>query len=135
MCYPAPYGSATCTSDYDVGLVGKDAGFLTEKFNEYFKVLRGLTNRRSLCLTPMSMLLPLNTPCCFLFVQLPNTFADGVMENEQTINFKMQELASAYYKVFKYNEAFFNALLNRPKVSMTQLAAKSKTQLNVWLNT
>jgi len=41
VCYPAPYGSATCTSDYDVGLVGKDAGVLTEKFNAYFQGAQG----------------------------------------------------------------------------------------------
>ena len=35
--YPKPYGGASCTSDYDVGLIGKDAGYLTEKFNNYFQ--------------------------------------------------------------------------------------------------
>lgn len=37
VCFPAPYGSATCTSDYDVGLIGRDSGILTRKFNEYFQ--------------------------------------------------------------------------------------------------
>jgi len=69
----------------------------------------------------------------FLFVKLPGTFAAGVEKNEQTINFKMQELASAYYKVFKYNETFFHALVNTAKAKMT--ATKSKTQLDVWLRT
>ena len=35
-CYPPPYGSATATSDYDVGLVGPKSGELLANFNDKF---------------------------------------------------------------------------------------------------
>lgn len=36
-CYPPPYGSATPTSDYDVGLVGPKSGELLANFNGKFE--------------------------------------------------------------------------------------------------
>ena len=36
-CYPAPYGSASATSDYDVGLVGPKSGELVANFNDKFE--------------------------------------------------------------------------------------------------
>jgi len=133
VCYPAPYGSATCTSDYDVGLVGKDAGVLTEKFNAYFQGAQGFGKPSELVFDTNVYAFTLEYAMPFLFVKLPGTFAAGVEKNEQTINFKMQELASAYYKVFKYNEIFFHALVKVAETAMT--AAKSKTQLDFWLKT
>ena len=135
VCYPAPYGSATCTSDYDVGLVGKDAGFLTEKFNEYFQGAQGFGKPSELVFDTNVYAFTLEYVMPFLFVKLPGTFATGVAKKEQTINFKMQELASAYYKVFKYNEDFFHTLVNGAKEKMTHsTATKSKTELDKWLN-
>ena len=133
VCYPAPYGSATCTSDYDVGLVGKDAGFLTEKFNQYFQGAQGFGKPSELVFDTNVYAFTLEYAMPFLFVKLPGTFATGVEKNEQTINFKMQELASAYYKVFKYNENFFHTLVNEAKEAMTRNATKSKTRLDAWL--
>jgi len=133
VCYPVPYGSATCTSDYDVGLVGKDAGFLTEKFNEYFQGTQGFGKPSELVFDTNVYAFTLEYAMPFLFVKLPGTFATGVEKNEQTINFKMQELASAYYKVFKYNENFFHTLVNEAKEAMTRNATKSKTRLDAWL--
>ena len=135
VCYPAPYGSATCTSDYDVGLVGKDAGVLTEKFNQYFQGAQGFGKPSELVFDTNVYAFTLEYAMPSLFVKLPATFATGVEKNEQTINFKMQELASAYYKVFKYNENFFHTMVDgfdEAKKAMT--ATKSKTQLDVWLN-
>ena len=37
VCFPKPYGSATYKSDYDVGLIGKDSGTVTQEFNRYFE--------------------------------------------------------------------------------------------------
>ena len=37
VCFPKPYGSATYKSDYDVGLIGKDSGNVTQEFNRYFE--------------------------------------------------------------------------------------------------
>jgi len=131
VCYPAPYGSATCTSDYDVGLVGKDAGVLTGRFNAYFQGAQGFNKPSELVFDTNVYAFTLEYAMPFLFHKLPGTFAAGVEKNEQTIKFKMQELASAYYKVFKYNEDFFNKLVTAAKTAMP--AAKSKNQLDVWL--
>lgn len=135
VCYPAPYGSATCTSDYDVGLVGKDAGFLTEKFNKYFQDAQGFGKPSELVFDTNVYAFTLEYAMPFLFAKLPGNFAAGVARNEQTIDFKMQELAGAYYKVFKYNGGFFDALVKKAEESMITLADKSKTQLKLWLNT
>lgn len=35
-CYPAPYGSATPTSDFDLGLIGPKSGELLANFNTWF---------------------------------------------------------------------------------------------------
>ena len=130
VCYPAPYGSATCTSDYDVGLVGKDAGNLTEKFNTYFQGAQGFGKPSELVFDTNVYAFTLEYAMPFLFIKLPGNFAAGVAKKEQTIKFKMQELAGAYYKVFKYNGGFFNALVKKANESMTPLADKSKAQLN-----
>ena len=136
VCYPAPYGSATCTSDYDVGLVGKDAGFLTEKFNNYFQGPQGFRKPSELVFDTNVYAFTLEYAMPSLFVKLPGTFAAGVQRNEQTINFKMQELASAYYKVYKYNGNFFQALVYGTDGALASMTAvKSKAQLIVWLNT
>ncbi len=37
VCFPRPYGSTTATSDYDVGLIGKESGLLAAEFNTEFE--------------------------------------------------------------------------------------------------
>ena len=86
VCYPAPYGSATCTSDYDVGLIGQDAGFLTEKFNAYFQSINGFGKPSELVFDTNVYAFTLEFAMPFLFTKLPGTFANGVAKNEQTIN-------------------------------------------------
>ena len=135
VCYPAPYGSATCTSDYDVGLIGKNAGFLTEKFNTYFQGAQEFGKPSELVFDTNVYAFTLEYAMPFLFAKLPGNFAAGVARNEQTIDFKMQELAGAYYKVFKYNRGFFDALVTKAEESMTPQADKSKKQLKFWLDT
>ena len=135
VCYPAPpYGSATCTSDYDVGLVGKNSGYLTETFNKYFKDEFGKPSELVFDTNVYAFTLEFAMP--FNFDKLPAYFAEEVVQNEQTINFKMQEVASAYFKVFKYNPNFFNILKTAAEEAMDPTAAsKSKTELNKWLGT
>lgn len=136
VCYPAPYGSATCTSDYDVGLVGKDAGFLTEKFNNYFQDVKNFEKPSELVFDTNVYAFTLEFAMPFYFDKLPPYFDDEVAKKEQTVNSKMQELASAYYKVFKYNESFFNTLKAGAVGAMdVKKAARSMTALNSWLGT
>ncbi|KAL9980148.1 hypothetical protein ACROYT_G008696 [Oculina patagonica] len=132
VCYPAPYGSASCTSDYDVGLIGKDAGFLTEKFNAYFQGANGFKKPSELVFDTNVYAFTLEYSMPFLFTKLPVNFAKSVTKLEQTAFFKMQELASAYCKVYKYNEKFFETMVTGAWEAMT--AAKSKRKLEIWLN-
>lgn len=130
VCYPAPPpGSATCTSDYDVSLVGKDAGFLIEKFNNYFqdvfKKPSDLVFDTNVYAFTMAYAFPVN------FVGLPYNFALALEKSKKTVNFKMQELASAYFKVFKYNPAFFGRMKTGALGAMR--ASESIIALNEWL--
>ena len=112
VCYPTPYGTASCTSDYDVGLVGRDAGILTKKFNEYFQNSKtGFGKPSELVFDTNVYAFTLEYAMPYLFADFPNpAFAKNVEKEENTVKYKMQEVASAYYKVFKYNEGFFEVL-------------------------
>ena len=140
VCYPEPYGTASCTSDYDVGLVGKDAGLLTEKFNLYFESAQGFKKSSELVFDTNVYAFTLEFAMPFLFNRFPDpTFATRVVQLENTVDYKMQELASAYYKVFKYNGEFFTTMVEGAKTAMTQNAsgkipALCKDKLEEWLN-
>ena len=99
ICYPEPYGSATCTSDYDVGLVGKNAGILTEKFNSYFEGPGGFGKPSEKVFDTNVYAFTLEYAITKMFSGLPNTFAATVAAAEEKVNFKMQELVHSYYKV------------------------------------
>ena len=133
MCYPAPpSGSATCTSDYDVSLAGEDAGFLIENFNNYFQNDDyGFGKPSDLVLDANVYAFSLAYAFPVKFTGLPVNFASEVGKSKETVNFKMQELASAYFKVFKYNPAFFNTMKTGALGAMT--APRSKNKLNEWL--
>lgn len=133
VCYLEPYGTASCTSDYDVGLIGKNAGYLTESFNLYFQGGNGFGKPSELVFDTNVYAFTLEFAMPFLFTKLPAKLTTGVAKREQTVDFQMQELASAYYKVFKYNANFFQALVTSAKNAMK--AKESKRLLEVWLKT
>ena len=134
VCFPEPYGSASCTSDYDVSLAGKDAGFVIEKFNNYFQSAAGFGKPSEIVFDTNVYAFTLQYAMPFLFAGLPDGFASGVEHNEQTTYYRMQELASAYYKVFKYNETFFKTMTDGAKSAMED-AMISKGVLEGWLET
>ena len=134
VCYPEPYGTASCTSDYDVGLVGKDAGILTEKFNLYFESAKGFSKSSELVFDTNVYAFTLEFAMPFLFEGLPGSFATRVAQLENTENYRMQELASAYYKVFKYSEEYFTIMVEGAKTAMTKKAPGSNLKLEEWLN-
>ncbi|KAJ7375115.1 hypothetical protein OS493_001852 [Desmophyllum pertusum] len=137
VCFPVHYGSATCTSDYDVGLIGKNAGILTKKFNEYFQAPRpnGFGRPSEFVFDTNIYAFTLEFSLPSMFVKLLPSFKDGVALRERMINYKMQELASAYYKVFKYNGGFFNTLVAGTRNAMGASKYKdSLNKLNYWLN-
>jgi len=134
VCFPEPFGGASCTSDYDVSLAGKDAGYVIEKFNNYFQSADGFGKPSEMLFDTNVYAFTLQYAMPSLFAGLPTDFASGVKDKEKTIYYKMQELASAYYKVFKYNEEFFQEMEVGAKMAMKD-AKESKGELEVWLNT
>ena len=137
VCFPVPYGSATYKSDYDVGLVGKDSGTVTKNFNDYFQQVGdkrfGKPSELVFDTNVYAFTLEFTMPSMFL--KLPNAFPYAVAKLEQTVNYRMQELASAYYKVFKYNENFFRTMKDAARNAMEGRAPQSKIKLEEWLNT
>ena len=135
VCFPKPYGSATYKSDYDVGLIGKDSGTVTKNFNDFFQGNEGFGKPSELVFDTNVYAFTLEFAMPSLFIKLPDTFAGKVAKLEQSVNYKMQELASAYYKVFKYNQNFFTALKDGATNAMEGTAPQSKLKLEEWLNT
>ena len=129
VCYPVPYGSACYTSDYDVGLIGKESGFLTEKFNEYFQRTFGEPSEFVFDTNVYAYTLEFAMPS--IFIGLPLEFGTTLEIIEKKDDAKMQELASAYFKVFKYNEEFFN-MLKTDGLKMGDL--QKKLDLEKWMN-
>ena len=110
VCFPKPYGSATYKSDYDVGLIGKDSGTVTQEFNSYFQTNFKLPSELVFDTNVYAYTLEFAMPS--MFPNLPPSFTSGLRKFEQMGRYKMQELASAYYKVFKYNEGSFKVMKN-----------------------
>ena len=108
VCFLKPYGSATYKSDYDVGLIGKDSGTVTQEFNSYFQKTFGIPSELVFDTNVYAFTLEFAMPA--MFTSLPPSFTFGLHKLEQTKWYKMQELASAYYKVFKYNEGSFKVM-------------------------
>ncbi|XP_068701170.1 uncharacterized protein [Montipora foliosa] len=135
VCYPTPYGGATCTSDYDVGLIGKDAGYVIEKFNNYFQSSKGFGKPSEIVFDTNVYAFTLEYAMPDLFAGLPTDFSSGVEQKENTIYYRMQELASAYYKVFKYNDKFFQTMKVGAESAIKDAETESKDKLKLWLNT
>ena len=110
VCFPKPYGSATYKSDYDVGLIGKDSGTVTQEFNSYFQTNFKLPSELVFDTNVYAYTLEFAMPS--MFPNLPPSFTSGLRIFEQFRWYKMQELASAYYKVFKYNQQSFEEMKN-----------------------
>ena len=132
VCYPKPYGTASCTSDYDVGLVGRDAGILTKNFNEYFQNREPFEKPSELVFDTNVYAFTLEYAMPHLFADFPNPdFAKNVEKEEKTVKYRMQEVASAYYKVFKYNKGFFEVLKEGAEKEIK--AGQAKKDLVFWL--
>ncbi|XP_044168726.1 uncharacterized protein LOC122952985 [Acropora millepora] len=132
VCYSKPCGTASCTSDLDVGLVGIAAGSLTEAFNNYIQGVFGKPSELVFDANVYAFSLEFSMPS--LFFGLPDDLADNITQKKKGVHFEMQELASAYYKVFKYNETFFNGMVQGAQKAMKPgLAKNSARQLKKWL--
>ena len=131
VCFPKPYGSATYKSDYDVGLIGKDSGTVTKEFNKYFQATFGLPSELVFDTNVYAFTLEFAMPA--MFTSLPPLFTFGLHILEQMKWYKMQELASAYYKVFKYNEDFFKEMKKEATDKIEDKMAEKV--LRFWLGT
>jgi hypothetical protein len=132
VCYPEPYGTASCTSDYDVGLIGKDSGFITAKFNEYFQDPNtGFGKPSEMVFDTNVYAFTLEYSMPSIFSGLPAEFEKKVQTEENTINFQMQELASSYYKVFKHNGDFAKQLLDSASANLSATDAGLLKKWNV----
>ena len=129
VCFPKPYGSATYKSDYDVGLIGKDSGTVTQKFNRYFETHFKIPSELVFDTNVYAYTLEFAMPA--MFPSLPCSFISDLHELEQMRWYKMQELASAYYKVFKYNEGSFRVM--RDGAIRKIKDEKAKKELLLWL--
>ena len=129
VCFPKPYGSATYKSDYDVGLIGKDSGTVTQKFNSYFQTTFKLPSELVFDTNVYAYTLEFAMPS--MFPNLPRSFISDLHILEQMGWYKMQELASAYYKVFKYNEGSFK-VMKKGAIDETK-DEKAKKLLLYWL--
>ena len=132
VCFPLPYGSATYKSDYDVGLIGVNSGTVTQSFNQYFQAAapNGFGKPSELVFDTNVYAFTLEFAMPMMFLKLPETFAAKVAKLETKVRYKMQELASAYYKMFKYNNNFFQALTTSAQNNMQ---AAPWQVLNEWL--
>ena len=133
VCFPLPYGSATYKSDYDVGLIGVNSGTLTQSFNQYFQAAapNGFGKPSELVFDTNVYAFTLEFAMPAMFLKIPNTFPDKVAKLETKVKYKMQELASAYYKMFKYNDNFFQALTTSAVNNIK--GVRPKRELKRWL--
>ena len=133
VCFPLPYGSATYKSDYDVGLIGVNSGTVTQSFNQYFQAAapNGFSKPSELVFDINVYAFTLEFAMPAMFLKIPNTFPDKVAKLETKVKYKMQELASAYYKMFKYNDNFFQALTTSAVNNIK--GVRPKRELNRWL--
>ena len=129
VCFLKPYGSATYKSDYDVGLIGKDSGTVTQEFNRYFQDKFKLPSELVFDTNVYAFTLEFAMPSMFPKLPRPFTFVIGKFEKMR--KYKMQELASAYYKVFKYNKDYFREMKDGAIKEIND--EETKTELIGWL--
>ena len=129
VCFPKPYGSATYKSDYDVGLIGKDSGTVTQEFNRYFQDKFKLPSELVFDTNVYAFTLEFAMPSMFPKLPRPFTFVIGKFEKMR--KYEMQELASAYYKVFKYNKDYFREMKDGAIKEIND--EETKTELIGWL--
>ena len=94
-----------------------------------FKI--NLNYHRSLYLTQNVYAFTLEFAMPSMFPKLPPQFTSGIGEFEKMRKYKMQELASAYYKVFKYNKDYFREMTNGAIKEIKD--EETKTELIGWL--
>lgn len=111
-CYPTNPGSARCTSDYDVGLIGPTSGSVVKKYSEYFKNKFGMSSDALFDNNVYAY--DLEMAMSELFVLKGNGdeaakkhkefLVDLEKRAKEDVKYQMLDLALAYFKVFMYGK-------------------------------
>ena len=125
-CYPVNYGSLTCTSDEDVGLIGPKAGILVKKFNNYFEEkFNGISSEKVMDTNVYAYSLEYAMPQKFEFQgEKGKQYKEAMENNEKTREWKVEDIVVALYKVKKYDESKFTVLQKQFKDELTSKELK-----------
>ena len=108
-CYPVNYGSLDCTSDEDVGLIGKKAGILVKAFNEYFDKTFEKTSEQIMDTNVYAYSLEYAMPSLFIFQgDEDKSYQENMLKKDSTQEYKIQDITVALYKIKKYDEVMFD---------------------------
>ena len=132
-CFPRNPGSARCTSDYDVSLIGPKAGGIVSKYWKYFKEIFGITSEALFDNNLYAFDLEMALPELFIAGESPGSiqkehaeFLKEIRKKQATVaNFQMQDIALAYFKVFMYKGADESRLIKQAEKYLSKEPYKS----------
>ena len=111
-CFPRNPGSARCSSDYDVSLIGPKAGGIVSDYWKYFKKTFGMSSEALFDNNLYAFSLEMALPELFVAGDSPGKIQKEHAEflkwleskRKNTADHQMQDIALAYFKVFMYNK-------------------------------
>ena len=132
-CFPRNPGSARCTSDYDVSLIGPKAGGIVSKYWKYFKNTFGITSEALFDNNLYAFDLEMALPELFIAGESPGSiqkehaeFLKEIRKKQATVaNLQMQDIALAYFKVFMYKGAEESRLIKQAEKYLSKEPYKS----------
>lgn len=99
VCFLPPYGTTSPTSDYDVGLIGKDSGLVAATFNTKFEEPDAFGKPSELVFDTNIYGYSLEYSMPSLFVDLSTFYTLLMPKLDFKPRYQMLELAGAYVKV------------------------------------
>lgn len=127
-CYPVPYGSATCTADYDVGLVGPKSGELAANFNDRFFEVFNTASTEIFDTNVYAFTLEYSMPS--LFSGQSSNFLQEIEAMENSEKYKMQDLVAALFKLKKYRISNYATILETLRTKLP--SASAREFLRMW---
>lgn len=119
VCFPVPHGVVTCTSDFDIALLGARSGSLAALFNQFFReplgidpIVAGFGKSVEEIFDTNVHAFTLEYAMPSIFEGLPRAFHAQVGMMNAYIKFKVQEVVSAILKMYAHNQKFFNDLMS-----------------------
>lgn len=133
-CFPVPHDVVTCTSDFDIALVGERSGTLAALFNQFFREPLGTDPIVAGFGKSVEEIFDTNVHAFTLEYAMPAIFGGITREFHAQVNimngyikFKVQEVVSAIIKMKSYNRKYFNDLMS-DQVELRNTATKHKLQ-------